>query len=100
MADFKSRIMNINQFKEIKSLSLQKAEAYLDPKRASTTELFCEYTSSRLLHIKQDGSVVMNSACTFISRTNKYLHEASILKSKYSQKFIFKPKMVHFNEMF
>ena len=31
--------------KEIKRLmSLQKAEAYLEPKRASAMELFCEYT--------------------------------------------------------
>ena len=33
-----------SHFKEIKrSKSLQKAEAYLEPKRASTMELFCEY---------------------------------------------------------
>ena len=36
---------NVKYFKEIKRLkSLQKAEAYLEPKRASTMELFCEYT--------------------------------------------------------
>ena len=36
---------NIKYFKEIKRLkSLQKAELYLEPKRASTMELFCEYT--------------------------------------------------------
>ena len=35
----------IKYFKEIKRLrSLQKAEAYLEPKRASAMELFCEYT--------------------------------------------------------
>ena len=33
-----------SNFKEIKrSKSLPKAEAYLEPKRASTMELFCEY---------------------------------------------------------
>ena len=32
-------------FKETKRLkSLQKAEVYLEPMRASTMELFCEYT--------------------------------------------------------
>ena len=36
---------NIKYFKEIKRLkSLQKAELYLEPMRASTMELFCEYT--------------------------------------------------------
>ena len=36
---------NVKSFKEIKRLkSLQKAEVYLEPKRASTMELFCEYT--------------------------------------------------------
>ena len=36
---------NVKYFKEIKRLkSLQKAEAYLEPKWASTMELFCEYT--------------------------------------------------------
>ena len=36
---------NAKYFKEIKrSKSLQKAEAYLEPKRASAMELFCEYT--------------------------------------------------------
>ena len=36
---------NVQYLKEIKRLkSLQKAEAYLEPKRASTVELFCEYT--------------------------------------------------------
>ena len=36
---------NIKYFKVIKLLrSLQKAEAYLEPKRASMMELFCEYT--------------------------------------------------------
>ena len=35
---------NVKYFKEIKrSQSLQKAEAHLGPKRASTMELFCEY---------------------------------------------------------
>ena len=35
---------NVKQFKEIKSLkSLQKAQAYLESKRASTMELFCKY---------------------------------------------------------
>ena len=45
ITDFKSLINNVKHFKEIKLLkSLQKAEAYLEPKRASTMELFCEYT--------------------------------------------------------
>ena len=36
---------NVKYFKVIKRLkSLQKAEAYLEPKWASTIELFCEYT--------------------------------------------------------
>ena len=36
---------NVKYFKEIKRLkSPQKAQAYLEPKRASTMELFCEYT--------------------------------------------------------
>ena len=36
---------NVKSFKEIKRLkSLQKAEVYLEPKRACTMELFCEYT--------------------------------------------------------
>ena len=36
---------NEKSFKEIKRLkSLQKAEAYLEPMRASTMKLFCEYT--------------------------------------------------------
>ena len=35
---------NVKYFKEIKRLkSLQKKEAYLEPKRASTMQLFCEY---------------------------------------------------------
>ena len=34
-----------NPLKKIKRLkSLQKAEVYLEPLRASTIELFCEYT--------------------------------------------------------
>ena len=36
---------NIKYVKEIKRLKdLQQAEAYLEPKRASTMELFCKYT--------------------------------------------------------
>ena len=36
---------NVKYFKVIKRLKrLQKAEAYLEPKRASMMELFCEYT--------------------------------------------------------
>ena len=36
---------NEKSFKKIKRLkSLQKAEVYLEPMRASTMELFCEYT--------------------------------------------------------
>ena len=36
---------NVKYFKVIKRLkSLQKAEAYLEPKQASMMELFCEYT--------------------------------------------------------
>ena len=35
----------VKYFKEIKRLkSLQKAEAYLEPKQTSMMELFCEYT--------------------------------------------------------
>ena len=35
---------NIKYFKKIKcSKSLQKAEEHLEPKRASTMELFCEF---------------------------------------------------------
>ena len=51
-ANFKSRIVtsyDVKYFKEIKRLkSLRKAEAYLEPKRASTMELFCEYTDGLL----------------------------------------------------
>ena len=40
----KDLINNVKCFKEIKrSKSLQKAEAYLELKRGSTMELFCEY---------------------------------------------------------
>ena len=36
---------NVKYLKVVKRLkSLQKAEAYLEPKWASTMELFCEYT--------------------------------------------------------
>ena len=36
--------LNVKYFKEIKRLkSLQKAEVYLEPKIASTMELFCEH---------------------------------------------------------
>ena len=36
--------MYVKYFEEIKRLkSYQKAEAYFEPKRASTTKLFCEY---------------------------------------------------------
>ena len=36
-------LKEVKYFKEIKrSKSLQKAEAYLEPQRASTIELFCE----------------------------------------------------------
>ena len=43
ITDFKS--LNVKYFKGIKRLkSLQKAEAYLETKRISTMELFCEYT--------------------------------------------------------
>ena len=36
---------DVKCFKEIKRLkSLQKAEAYLEPKQASMMKLFCEYT--------------------------------------------------------
>ena len=36
---------NEKSFKKIKRLkSLQKAEVYLEPMRASTMELFCKYT--------------------------------------------------------
>ena len=36
---------NVKYFKQIKRLkSLQKLEAYLEPKRVSTMELFCKYT--------------------------------------------------------
>ena len=43
MTDFQS--YDAKCFKKIKRLkSLQKAEAYLEPKRVSAMELFCEYT--------------------------------------------------------
>ena len=43
ITDFKSLILR--HFKEIKRLkSLEKAETYLEPKRASTVELFLEWT--------------------------------------------------------
>ena len=36
---------NVKYFKKIKHLiSRQKVEAYLEPKRTSTMELFCKYT--------------------------------------------------------
>ena len=36
---------NVKYFEDIKRLkSLQKAEAYLEPKQGSMMELFCEYT--------------------------------------------------------
>ena len=36
---------NVKYFKEMEILkSLQKVEAYLEPKGASTMKLFCEYT--------------------------------------------------------
>ena len=38
-------LKDVKYFKEIKrSKSLQKTEAYLEPKQASVMELFCEYT--------------------------------------------------------
>ena len=38
-------LYNEKSFKKIKRLkSLQKAEVYLEPMRASTMEFFCEYT--------------------------------------------------------
>ena len=40
ITDFKSLIMYLKYFKEIRLKRLQKAEAYLEPKRASTIELF------------------------------------------------------------
>ena len=40
ITDFESQ--NVKETKRLKSL--QKAEAYLEPKRASTMELFCEDT--------------------------------------------------------
>ena len=40
---------NVKYVKEINRLkSLQKAEAYLEPKRASKMDLFCEYTYGSL----------------------------------------------------
>ena len=39
------KVNNKDTFEKIKRLkSLQKAEVYLEPMRASTMELFCEYT--------------------------------------------------------
>ena len=39
------KLKEVKYFKEIKRLkSFQKAEGYLEPKQASTMELFCEYT--------------------------------------------------------
>ena len=42
----KWKIMPYNEksFKKKRLKSLQKAEVYLEPMRASTMELFCEYT--------------------------------------------------------
>ena len=42
ITDFKSLRMS-NTLKN-KTFGLQKAEAYLEPRRISTMELFCEYT--------------------------------------------------------
>ena len=40
-----TRVLYVKYFKEIKRLkSLQRAEAYLEPKRVSMMELFCEYS--------------------------------------------------------
>ena len=45
ITDFKNESYNVKYFKEIKRLkSLQKAEAYLEPKRISAMELFGKYT--------------------------------------------------------
>ena len=39
------KLKEVKYFKEIKRLKgFQKAEGYLEPKQASTMELFCEYT--------------------------------------------------------
>ena len=39
------KFYNVKYFKEIKHLKIiQKAEAYLESKRVSAMELFCEYT--------------------------------------------------------
>ena len=44
---------NVKYFKEIKCLkSLQKAEAYLEPKRGSTVELFVNILNGLLFSIK------------------------------------------------
>ena len=42
ITDFKNFIIQNTEKKRLQSL--QKAEAYLEPKRISTMELFCEYT--------------------------------------------------------
>ena len=42
ITDFKNFIIQNTEIKRLQSL--QKAEAYLEPKRISTMELFCEYT--------------------------------------------------------
>ena len=48
ITNFRSLIVtsyNVKYFKERKRLkNLRKKEAYLEPKRATTMELFCEYT--------------------------------------------------------
>ena len=42
---FNSTFDELKLFKEVKRLKgLEKTEAYLEPKRASVMELFCEYT--------------------------------------------------------
>ena len=43
-------LKEVKQFKEIKRLqNLRKAESYLEPKRATTMEIFCEYIFNGLL---------------------------------------------------
>ena len=48
---------NVKYFKEIKRLkSPQKAEAYLEPKRISMMELFCECTERLTIFVKKAPS--------------------------------------------
>ena len=54
-------LKEVKYFKEINCLkSLQKAEAYLEPKRISTMELFCEYTERLTIFAIKAPSKILN----------------------------------------